>query len=167
MIEELFTKVRGFFLGPKKPDFSYLKDDPFLKEITEIAFDKLELVEGQIDLLSEPYHTIIIIISTQKIFSRGGIREFYTAQTPYSLPYSTFAEAFERIGSTDAAEEIRVSAASFRFKDPHTQPESRIKYMRKNIDPHTGQVRGWTNWICQDDSLLPTLSDWAKKALTH
>ncbi len=166
MIQELFTKVRGFFLGPEKPNFSYLENDPFLKEITEISFDKLEIAEGHIHELSEPYRTVVIIISAQKAFSRGGIRGFYTADSPLSLPYPIFIEAFERIGYSGAAKEIKTSADSFRFKDPHTQTDSRTKYMRKNIDPHTGQVRGWTNWICQDDSILPGLSAWAKKTLT-
>lgn len=166
MIDELFSRVRRFFLGPERADLSYLPDDPFLREIATIAFDKLLLVDEDPQKLDEPFRSIVLIVSAQNIFDARGIRGFFSEKWPLLCDYNELAGAYASIGQKDLAAELCTAISSFPFPDPEERLEDRQHYIRQHTSPHTGQVSGWTNTLHRNSNVYPALSTWAKQQLT-
>lgn len=99
--------------------------DP-LDEFAEIAFSRLEEVDGDPSRLPKPLATLVIVVSAQGVIDNGGLEYFYSADFPGAPPYSLFAEAYAEIGAPRAARAITESAASFGIAHPHLDLDHRL-----------------------------------------
>ncbi len=103
------------------------------------------------------------ITSAQGLIDNGGLRAFFETDWPGTPPYSTFTDAYERIGCTDGAETIRQAADSFGLECPEICREKRIVFIEQNYDEATFCVRGWQDTLCGDEAVWSQLASWARE----
>ncbi len=96
-----------------------------LDQAMDLAFTELEKVGGELDRLAEPFRTVAIIASAQGVIDNGGLRFFFEKDWPGQPPYSLFAEAYQEIRATAAADAIDAAAALFAFPEPERSEERR------------------------------------------
>jgi hypothetical protein len=78
-----------------------------------------------------PLQTVLVIDSAQGIIDNGGFQYFFEADFPGMPDYSTFIDAYERIGAISCANAIREALALFDFPQPHLHLKQRLRYLNK------------------------------------
>ena len=87
---------------------------------------------------------------------------FHRNITP-QLPYEKFAEAYDEIGCTNQATDIRRIISSFPFSDPHLKIDKRANYIHDNYDGEALEVRKWGDALCGDKEVWEKLTVFYKK----
>jgi hypothetical protein len=145
-------------------------EDSYPHNASATAFKKLEDVHGNVDDLEEPYRTIVRICSAQGIIDNGGLIYFFEADWPGNPPYSDFADAYRRIGRSEAADSIEFAAASFGIPFPERNKEFRNEFMEKQFgiwDVAGNWTEGewtveWDDCICGDEEVWDCLTSWLR-----
>ena len=106
--------------------------ESFLDQAIEYACNLLPTPEADFRNLPEPMRTVVIVHAAQGIIDNGGLEYFFERDFRQNPPYSTFVEAFRRIGADDVAKCIEESANMFPFPHPHL---------------HQAQREGWLLFI--------------------
>jgi hypothetical protein len=78
--------------------------DSILSRASDFAFEQLERSNNDLIALSEPLLTLIVVESAQGVIDNGGLTYFFEENFPGTPPYTTFSEAFRRIGAHAAAD---------------------------------------------------------------
>ena len=138
-------------------------DDALLDSYTRRAFAKLAEVEEDPCKLEEPHRTLVLVTSAQGLIDNGGLWYFFESDWPGTPPYSLFAEAYERIGRTEAGAALRHAALSFGIAEPEKHAKERIAYMEQHYDEDALSVRGWDDSLCGDSEVWSDLLRWARK----
>jgi hypothetical protein len=81
-----------------------MPDKSLLDEAAEAVYRDLDAVSGDPLRLSPEVQPIAILYTVQAIVDNGGFR--YLFENDYAQPYSVFADAYRKIGATDAAEKL-------------------------------------------------------------
>ncbi|MCR9297056.1 MAG: hypothetical protein NXI32_30510 [bacterium] len=131
--------------------------ESFLEKASTLAFQKLEEVEGNIDMLEEPYKTIAVIYSAQGVIDNGGLVYFFESDWPHNPPYSMFADAYRRINLKEAGDAIEFAANSFGIPNPEKNKAFRNEFM----DNETDGVE-WNDCIGGADEVLTHLAEWLR-----
>ena len=140
-----------------------LDDESMLDQLSDIAFQQMDANGNDLTQLDEPYRTVAIIYGAQGIIDNGGLCYFFENDWFNNPPYSTFADAYERIGRIEGAEAIRNAVASFGFDYPELDFTRRRAYMDSNYNEDTHKVNGWDDCICGDERVFPQLACWVRE----
>ena len=140
-----------------------------MNDIISVAFKKAEILaktmnaENEIDLLPRSVRTFLLVHAAQGVIDNGGYSYFFGPDWPNQLPYEEFAEAYDEIGCTNQAMDIRRIISSFPFSDPHLQSDKRANYIHDNYDGEALEVRKWGDALCGDKKVWEKLSVFYKK----
>ena len=110
-----------------------------MNDIISDAFKKAEALakaknaEHEIDFLPKSVRTFLLVHAAQGVIDNGGYSYFFGPDWPNKLPYEDFAEAYDKIGCTNQAKDIRRVISSFPFSDPHLKCEKRANYINENM----------------------------------
>jgi Domain of unknown function (DUF4375) len=143
-----------------------IDQEDFLENASTIAFKKLDDVNGKLEELGEPNRTIAVIYSAQGVIDNGGLFYFFESDWPSNPPYSLFADAYRRIGRTDAGDSIDDAAKSFGVQHPERKKDFRNAFMEKHF--RTEETEGettveWDDCICGDEEVWTDLASWLQK----
>jgi hypothetical protein len=98
------------------------------------AIARLEAA-GSLSALSPVDQTILVVHGAQGVIDNGGLQYFFESDWPDHPAYSSFSEAYRRIGATAAADRLDRAVAMFGFPDPHLFEERRqlrLEHLRKD-----------------------------------
>lgn len=137
-----------------------ITDHELLDKVSDIAFNKLTDADDQMESIEEPYKTVAIIYSAQGVIDNGGMVYFFENDWPNNPPYSVFADAYERIGRTDAAKALRAAEKSFNVPNPEKNRKARRDYIKAHQDRFEGMV--WDDCICGDEKVFEDLALWVR-----
>ena len=138
-----------------------MTEKTFLDCAAEHAFEELERVGGDPDKLDIPLRTVAILYSVQGIIDNGGFQYLFENDFPFDPPYSTFSEAYRRIGAAQNAERLDKAAAMFPFENPHLYQEKRLTFMETLEEDAEFFELG--NQVCGDETVWSALEDYARK----
>lgn len=139
--------------------------ESYMDKASTIAFQKLDDVEGNIELLEEPYKTIAVIYSAQGVIDNGGLIYFFESDWPHNPPYTLFADAYRRINRQEAGDAIEFAATSFGIPNPEKNKSFRNEFMEKQFG--TDETDGtwtveWNDCICGDEDVWTHLTAWLR-----
>jgi hypothetical protein len=138
-----------------------------LERASKLAFKKLKAAGGKVAKLEEPHLTVAIVYSVQGVIDNGGLTYFFESDWPGKPPYSLFADAYQGIGSADAAAAITQAAESFGVPHPEKDQKLRNSYMERFFDPKSDGHDCWDDPICGDERVWTNLAKWIQKQPTR
>jgi hypothetical protein len=147
------------------PSDKSLSDEDFVDKFSVIAFKQLDKVDDNPMKLAEPYKTFVLVYNAQGVIDNGGFKYFFENDWPTQTPYSEFADAYQRIGRTEAASALRAAAASFGMDRPEKQCDARREYMDQHYDADKYEITGWNDCVCGDEQVWTDLAKWARSQL--
>lgn len=109
--------------------------EDLLDRASDEAFARFAAAGEDFSALPDPIKTVVIVCGAQGVIDNGGLDYFYRGDWPGQPPYSTFSEAYRRIGATLAAESIEGTASLFPFAEPHRHKELRRQYLDGELSP--------------------------------
>jgi hypothetical protein len=118
-----------FPLWPNSPDTYTMAEKSFLDRAAEYTYKELERVGGDPSKLEVPLQTVAVLYSVQAIIDNGGFQYLFENDFPFSPPYSTFSDAYRRIGASQDAERLDKAVAMFPFESPHLHQQKRLDFM--------------------------------------
>ena len=136
-------------------------DKSFLDRAAEQTYEELKKGDGDPSKLNLPKQTVAILYSVQAIIDNGGFEYLFGGDFPFSPPYSTFVEAYRRIGSNQAAEKLEKVVAMFPFENPHQHKQERLAFMEMLDEDNEFFELG--NQVCGDEKVWSDLENYAKK----
>lgn len=139
-----------------------MNGDTLLETLSDEAFRRMSTVDDDLSRMEEPYKTIAIVYAAQGVIDNGGFPYFFSNDWPHKPPYSEFADAYERIGCTQAAVALRSAAASFSIERPELHREQRCAFIEAYYDDTAFGVEGWDDCICGDEQVWENLAAWAR-----
>lgn len=95
----------------------------------DACYALLEQQGKQLQLVSEPCRTVIIVDTAFGIIGNGGFQYFFEANFPDDPEYGMFAGAFHRVGLTEIARRFAELVAMFPFEAPHRSPDQRLRFL--------------------------------------
>lgn len=138
-----------------------MADKTFLDRAAEYSYKELERVGGDPSKLDIPKQTVAVLYSVQAIIDNGGFQYLFENNFPFNPPYSQFADAYRRIGSSQAAERLEKAVAMFPFADPHLNQEQRLKFMETLDEDDDFFELG--NEVCGDENVWSNLEEYAER----
>jgi hypothetical protein len=127
----------------------------------EAAEGKLASVGDDASLLPESVRVFLVVNGAQGVIDNGGYAFFFGQDWPNTPPYEDFISAYEAIGCSQQAADLRRVVATFPFSDPQLHREKRRAYIDQHYDADAYAVRGWGNALCGDKEV------WEKLAKYH
>lgn len=109
-----------------------------IDKMSDAAFAKLKEANGNIESLSEPYKTIVLVYSAQGVIDNGGLVYFFENDWPNHPPYLLFIDAYMRIGATEAARAIDSALNYFDFESPELNKKARLEFLSSLPAYHYG-----------------------------
>jgi hypothetical protein len=106
-----------------------MAEKSFLDRAAEYTYKELERVGGDPSKLEVPLQTVAVLYSVQAIIDNGGFQYLFENDFPFSPPYSTFSDAYRRIGASQDAERLDKAVAMFPFESPHLHQQKRLDFM--------------------------------------
>lgn len=131
----------------------------FLDQAIEYACALLPTAEGDAGNLPEPMRTVVIVHAAQGIIDNGGLEYFFESDFPLNPPYSTFVDAFGRIGADAVANCIEVSAAMFPFPHPHLHEAQRQGWLVSIQDNEKHEFARLSYRACGDEAVWKKLAE--------
>ena len=101
------------------------------------------------------------MFNAQGIIDNGGYRYFFESDWPDKPNYEVFAEAYEKVGCSSQADDMRRVVASFGFAEPHLHVDFRNAFIGEHYDPETFEVPAWGDALCGDDTVFEALRAYA------
>ncbi|HEX3471648.1 MAG TPA: DUF4375 domain-containing protein [Silvibacterium sp.] len=138
-----------------------MAEQDFLDRAADYAFAELERVGGDPLKLDTPLLTIAVLYHFQGMVDNGAFRYAFENNFPFSPPYSMFADAYRRIGATQAAENLERSVAMFPFENPHEHEEERNAFMDSLNESDKFFELG--DEVCGDESIWTAMEEYAVK----
>jgi hypothetical protein len=126
-----------------------------LDRASDEAFARLEAVGGDLAALPIPIQTVVVIYSAQGVIDNGGLEYFYENDWPGQPAYSSFSDAYRRIGAVEAAECIERTASLFPFAEPHRYEGWRRRFLERGSPP---EFRTLSDRICGDETVWEKLA---------
>ena len=120
------------------------------------AFSACDAVGGDLNRLSVPAKTIVIVTSAQGIIDHGGLEYFFESDFPENPPYSEFSSAYRLIGAAQAADCIDKAAETSPFPHPETRQELRREFLEAL--PDGSELNRLSNKICGDAEVWERLA---------
>ncbi len=111
--------------------------DKQLAEQLAIAHAKLKEVDNDIRRLGDPHRTLILVESSKGVIDNGGLIYFFEMDWAGCPPYSTFSDAYRKIGLHDAADDIDNAAKSFGFEAPNGSANVGKNLWTNSLEPRT------------------------------
>ena len=137
--------------------------DSALGKPYDYAVACLNAAGGNLDGISVPLQTLLIVESAQGIIDSGGLEYFFEADFPNTPPYSWFVDAYRRIGADEAADCIEAASLLFPFDEPQCFAPLRELWLEKfSADPH-GEFRRLSNRICGDGAVWEMLANYVNR----
>jgi hypothetical protein len=143
---------------------SSMAEKSFLDRAAEYTYKELDRYHGDPTKLDIPLQTVAILYTVQAIIDNGGFQYLFESDFPINPPYSTFVEAYRRIGAMQAAERLEKAVAMFPFENPHLQQQERVKFMEALEEEDEFSELG--NEVCGDEKVWLALEDYAKRNAT-
>lgn len=138
-----------------------MAEKTFLDRAAEYTYKELEQVGGDPSKLDIPKQTVAVLYSVQAIIDNGGFQYLFENDFPSNPPYSQFADAYRRIGSSQAAERLEKAVAMFPFEEPHLNQEQRLKFMETLDEEDEFFELG--NEVCGDEKVWSNLEEYAQR----
>jgi hypothetical protein len=79
----------------------------------------LSSVDGDLNRLPEAVQIFLLINGAQGVIDNGGYIYFFEEDWPNTPPYDDFISAYEAIGCSQQADDLRRVVATFPFDNPH------------------------------------------------
>jgi len=133
----------------------------FLDHASDVAFEHLEVVNGDINKLPEALQTVALIYSAQGIIDNGGFQYFFENDFPGNPPYTLFASAYRRIGAYEASNNLEKAIKLFPFDNPHLYCDKRNSYLDSLQDPN--EIISLGDQLCGDSSIWEKLKQYILK----
>lgn len=124
----------------------------------EAAEDKLAAVDQDMSMLPEAVRTFLLVHGAQGVIDNGGYRFFFEADWPNTPAYDAFVSAYETIGCSEQAEDLRRVVATFRFQDPHLHKVQRQAFIEARFDKSQYCVPEWGDALCGDKDVWEKLA---------
>lgn len=131
----------------------------FLDQAIEHACELLPNAGGDARALPEPMRTVVLVQAAQAIIDNGGLEYFFESDFPLNPSYSTFVDAFRRIGADTVARCIEVSVAMFPFPHPHLHEAQRRGWLVSIQDNEKHEFARFSHTACGDAAVWQKLSD--------
>jgi len=93
------------------------------------CYGQLERANDQLELLSEPCRTAIILATAIGIIGNGGFQYFFEMDFPDNPEYGIFTDAFRRVGLSEIADRFAELVALFPFETPHASRDLREQFL--------------------------------------
>lgn len=100
-----------------------------LENASNYAFVEFEKHENDLTKLPIPLLTLVLVCSAQGIIDNGGFKYFFESDFPNHPPYSSFSDAYQRIGAEKAGCSFEKAVALFPFDAPHLHATKRQKFL--------------------------------------
>jgi len=133
----------------------------FLDHASDVAFEHLEAINGDIKKLPEALQTVVLIYSAQGIIDNGGFQYFFENDFPGKPPYILFASAYRRIGAHEASNNLEKAIKLFPFKNPHLYCAQRNSYLDSLQEPN--EIISLGDQLCGDSSIWEQLEQYVLK----
>ena len=133
----------------------------FLDKAAEYTYKELEQLGGDPSKLDTPKQTVAALYSVQAIIDNGGFQYLFENDFPFNPPYSQVVDAYRRIGSLRAAENLEKAVAMFPFENPHLHQEGRLKFM-ETLDEESDFIK-LGDEVCGDEKVWSNLEEYAKR----
>jgi hypothetical protein len=141
-----------------------MAEKSFLDRAAEHTYKELERVGGDPSKLEVPLQTVAVFYAVQAIRDNGGFQYLFENDFPFSPPYSTFSDAYRRIGASQDAERLDKAIAMFPFESPHLYRQKRLDFMEFLEEDHEFFELG--NQVCGDEAVWAALEEYANKNAT-
>jgi len=138
-----------------------MAEETFLDRAAKYSYQELERLGGDPSKLELPLQTVAVLYAVQPIIENGGFRYLFETDMPFCPPYSTFSDAYRRIGATQAAEFLDRAVAMFPFEKPHQQQQKRLDFMDSLEEDHEMFELG--DQVCVDKTVWSNLEEYARK----
>jgi hypothetical protein len=135
-----------------------MPEKSLLDKAAEAVYRDLDFVGGDPFRLSPEVQPIAILYTVQAIVDNGGFR--YLFENDYEQPYSVFAEAYRKIGATDAAEKLERAVARFPFENPHANRDGRIEFM-DSVD-ESDELFLLGDEVCGDERIWQLMEEYVR-----
>jgi hypothetical protein len=136
-------------------------DDDYLAEISNLSFKKLVLTKDDLSKLEEPYRTVAAVVAAQGVIDNGGYNYFFENDWPHQPSYQIFIDAYDRIGCTQAADNLRQIVASFGVKKPERDLELRRDGIDQEKQRKEQKSPRWPKPL-YDEAIYKPLIAWAR-----
>ena len=133
----------------------------FLDRAAEYTYRELDRVGGDPTKLDIPLQTVAILYTVQAIIDNGSFQYLFESDFPVNPPYSTFIDAYRRIGAIQAAERLEKAVTMFPFADPHLDQQQRVKFMETIEEDDEFFELG--DEVCGDKEVWAALEDYAQR----
>ncbi len=80
------------------------------------------------------------------MIDNGGFKYFFESDWPHNPSYTTFSEAYRRIGKTEAGDAIEYAAKSFGIQTPERNEAFRNEFMEKQFGSHETEGEWTVEW---------------------
>ena len=141
--------------------------DKELDKAFEKAKEKLGSASQDIEKLSKPVSTLLLVYSAQEVIDNGGYEYFFESIWTNNPPYSKFINAYHEIGCEKQAIDFNRVALSFPFENPHLNESAREKYINDNYDEGEFKVIGWGDALCGDEEVWTKLKKYYLQKKEH
>jgi hypothetical protein len=141
-------------------------EQALLERASDLAFAKLQEACGDSNALTLPLQTVVVIYTAQGIIDNGGLEYFYESNFDGNPRYSTFVDAYRRIGAENAANCIEKTMAMFGFPEPHLNQLKRWEFLERVKNDEAHELCHLSRAICGDEDVWERLSEYVAENRT-